>query len=183
MKKNQFKIKKYNPIFNFMTIGVFSIGIVASFFIIIFNNKEEEGVQTMIDPNEFKVEIYEIKENRITDYNTFFSIEEIIKDIFKNLKDKKYDLVYNLLSKEYKEILTLEQFIEKIDNYSFNTKSDSDSKFTVGRLNFLYKIETGKYLADVDYLFDKNNINISFNIFNNEYSIEYFDILRGEVNE
>ena len=181
MKKFKFGNKGKNSIFNYVLYGIIIIGCICSLFIIIFGDKQEI-IETPIDPNDIEVDIYEVKENRVLDYDTFFSIEDISKNVFKSLQDKNYSEVYNVLSNEYKEILTVEEFSRRVEEYIINIKVQN-TKFTSGRLNFLYEIDKGKYLADADFLYVNNNINIIFSIYNNEYRIEYLDILRGETNE
>ena len=180
MKKFSFKNKEKNKINNIVLLIFLSIGIIVAIFNIMFD-KENKKIVNHIDPNDIEVSIYETKDNRILNYNTFFSVEDIIKNIFKNLQDKKYDLVYNLLSQEYKNIITLEQFTQLVENYILNF--NINNKRTSGRLNFLYEIEKSRFLADADYLFVDNKINIIINISNDKYVIEYFDVLRGNQYE
>ena len=175
--------KKDIKYINIVYLGIFIIGILAAVFIMLFDNNVE--TKKPINPNEFKVEIYENMENRVMDYSKFFSIENILIDIFEEIENEKYQSVYNLLSEEYKKILSIEQFTELVKDYmQFNVNyiNVHSRNSTKGRLNFLYEIENQKYLCDADLAIVDNNINIVISIIGNHYEISYFSILRGREN-
>ena len=176
--------KKYSSIYNLIIIGILIIGILISFIYLIsdlFNKKDI----ILVDPNNFEIDIYKTKDNIVRNYSTFFTIEDIIVEIYKQIENDNYQVIYDLLSDEYKKIYTKEDvqnIINKYINENINSIDLHERNTSKGRLNFLYKYNENEFICNTDFMIVDNKIDIMISLINDEYVISYFEILRGDVN-
>jgi hypothetical protein len=173
-------IKKGLNIFIIFIFAVAILYVIVTFIIDLFLPK---NVKVVPEINNEDVEIYLKEKQLVTDYTTFFNIENIIKNIIKDLNDGKYKEVYAIFSDNYKKNITEEEYMKKVEKYlNDNFKYEDNVVDYSGYINnknlkYLYNLETTNFIAIVksDNKLKETKIGISI-IDTQSFVITYLDL-------
>lgn len=191
MDKNKFikNVKEYiktTSISNLITIALFFIALLLFIFLAI-----KSGINHLLHPEKDEpVKIYienledyditrsdEYKVSLVTSYSTFFNAQDILDSIFNSIKNNNIADVYDLLSKNYLDILNSDKdnICSRISNFYNNNFQNSNSVF----LDELYNIPNSNYY--IAYVLNDagEDVKIVLNIDNQNlvYKIEYIENL------
>ena len=166
---------------NVIILVFFVAAILFIIYSMLFSNDTSKK-QELKSYSEDEIKIYTVKENIIDDYNIFYTFEGISSQIITALKDKKYNEIYSILTKELIGDISKEKWkglLEEFytDNFSDVTNGDGKtSLYQISRnLSVVYKIDSNNYILEV-----RNNHNsttrMGIKLLNNsEYDIFYLE--------
>lgn len=184
--KNVKEYIKKTSVSNLITIALFFIALLLFIFLAI-----KSGINHLLHPeNDEAVKIYienldnyditrsdEYKVSLVTSYSTFFNTQDILDSIFNSIKNDNIADVYDLLSKNYLDILNSDKdnICSRISSFYNNNFQNSNSVF----LDELYNIPDSNYY--IAYVLNDagEDVKIVLNIDNQNlvYKIEYIENL------
>jgi len=86
-----------------------------------------------------EIALYLIDSNIVDDYTTYYYIEACFENLVEGTKKNKYNQLYDIYIKDYKDLYTEEEITAKLREFS---SEDADAKFSkVYRAGSIYIIE------------------------------------------
>ncbi len=170
--------------FNVIVLVFFIASLLFVLYTLIFNNGDAGSNNGKFNYTQEEISIYSSPEYIVKDYNTFYTIENICKQIISALSEEKYKEVYKVLSSELAGDISKEQYKSifaefYISNFS-NVKDESGvvTKEYKNSRNLVnaYSIDKNTYIAEIKNNHDSTT-KIGIKIYsNNTYEIVYFEM-------
>ncbi len=150
---------------NVIILVFFVASVLFAIYSLIFGDKSNTGDRINGINNE-QVAIYTTNEYIVSDYNTFYTAENIINQFISVMSEGKYNDAYAVVSSDLTEDISKEKFIELLKEfytYNFSDISNQDGKVTKysqnRNLDYLYKMTDKIFIAKI-----KNNTGKLVNI-------------------
>lgn len=171
---------------NVVVLVFFIASLLFVLYTLIFNpsDKGNVGGNSKFSYSKEEVEIYSSKEYLVSDYNTFYTVENISKQIISALSEEKYKELYKVLSSELAGDISKEQYANVFKEFYISNFSDIKNEDGIviesyqnsRNLVNLYTISENTYIAEI-----KNNHNGTTKICiklesNNTYKLVYFEM-------
>lgn len=137
-------VEKTKGIFKIILILFMVFAVIYSLIILITSIFREPKIITSDE-----VKLYTVQSNLVTQYYTYYYIEDCFENLIEGVRQGKLDEIYKLYLNDYDEQFTKEEVYAKLNKFSINNECKLQRVYSADNIYILeYKLN-----SEVEYLF------------------------------